>query len=85
VKCKNPLTSFCYHKLQSCSSGGPERTSRGDGTCTCRYSIWCSVFGQVQCVEGLNGFSESWDCGVAGDSACIGQCDDASSVTPPGQ
>lgn len=63
----------------------PDRLPGGDGTCTCIYDIFCSIFMDVDCTEGLNGCSASWDCGVAGGSECTGQCDDASSVTPPGQ
>ena len=62
---------------------GPEsRPGGGDGSCTCIYSIWCSIFMNVSCVDGLNGCTSAWNCGVAGGSECTGQCDDATSVPP---
>ncbi len=53
------------------------------GTCTCRYDIYCSLFLTVDCEEGLNHCTISWNCGLLGDSKCTGMCDSGESVQPP--
>ena len=50
------------------------RLPLGQGTCTCRYDFYCSVFMNVECEDGKNNCSPSWDCGVMGSSKCDGMC-----------
>ncbi|MFU8843301.1 MAG: bacteriocin fulvocin C-related protein [Bacteroidales bacterium] len=42
--------------------------------CRCRYDIYCSIFLNVECVNG--GCNKVYRCGVAGNSACNGLCEE---------
>jgi hypothetical protein len=52
----------------------------GSGNCTCYYNFYCSMFFNNRCTPGLNNCSVNWNCGLMGDSKCIGQCEE--NVTP---
>jgi len=47
---------------------------QGSGTCTCRYDFYCSVFMNIECEDGKNGCTPSYECGVLGSSKCDGMC-----------
>lgn len=58
--------------------GGGEITMSGGGggtnACSCRYDIYCSIFLTNICEDGRNNCTQNYNCGIAGNSLCDGQC-----------